>query len=79
MQSGITKSTVYLSTANCIASVMMSSTNFSRKLKKIMSNQDFNLMCDESMDFIIEHEESKYEQAAAELEVTVDYYMMEFV
>lgn len=36
-------------------------------------------MCDESMDLIIEHEESKYEQAAAELEVTVDYYMMEFV
>jgi hypothetical protein len=36
-------------------------------------------MSDESMDFIIEHEENKYEEEAAKLEVTVDYYMMEFV
>lgn len=79
MQLGITKSMVYLSTANCIVSVMTFLTNFFLKLKKTMLNQDFNLMSDESIDFIVEHEESKYEQAAAELEVTVDYYMMEFV
>jgi hypothetical protein len=38
-------------------------------------------MSEETMDLFIEHEElmETAEQRAAELEITVDYYLMEFV
>jgi len=38
-------------------------------------------MSEETMDLFIEHEElmETVEQRAAELEITVDYYLMEFV
>jgi hypothetical protein len=39
-----------------------------------------NTISDESIDLFIDHEELKeYEAEAAKLEVTLDYYLMEFI
>jgi len=44
-----------------------------------MSNQNKEQISDSSIDLFIQNEENKYEQEAAKLEITVDYYLMEFI